>query len=598
MDTQSLQTQILSKIKEASKEAFRKEIKTELKLEFPPEVALGDFTLACFELAKDLKISPAEAAKKLAKSFSKPHPNPLLAKERRIVSKAKAVGPYLNIKINNQVLFESTLDEINKKQEKYGSLDLGKKQKVMVEYLSPNTNKPLHLGHARNGALGMAVSNILEVAGYKVIKANLVNDRGVHICKSMLAWQKWGKGETPESAKMKGDHLVGKYYVRYAKEAEKNPELKKEIQEMLKKWEAGDKEIIKLWKMMNGWVLAGFRETYQKLGLEFDEFFYESKTYKLGKDIIAEGLRRRIFYRDEKGAVLFDLSEKEFGLTKDGRKKKITLLRSDGTSLYYTQDLGTTLLKFKKYALDKAIWVVGNEQTFYLQSLFKILGSLGYKWAKNLYHLSYGMVNLPEGKMKSREGKVVDADDLITRVEGLVTSEIKKRDINSGVSKKETAGRAEKIAVGAIKFQMLRVKPMQDITFNPQESIALDGFTGPYCQYAYARISGIARKAKSLAVLKNLDYSLLGNEEELFLLQKLIQFPDQVKKAVEDLDPSQIATHIFSTAKAFNQFYQKHPVLEEKNKKLTLARLALIQAVALVLKKGLNLLGIEVLERM
>jgi arginyl-tRNA synthetase len=585
MKTNELKEEIISEIKKAFEKSFSKSLE-KVELEFPPSVTLGDFAVAFFRESKELKISPAEIAKVVADNFEKPE----------WLEKVEPAGPYLNIKVKNNILFETVLSEVNEKPEKYGNSNSGKNQKVMVEYLSPNTNKPLHLGHARNGALGMAVANILETTGHNVIKGILVNDRGVHICKSMLAWKKWGNNETPESAKMKGDHFIGKWYVRYAVEVEKNPELEKEVQEMLQKWEAGDAETLKLWKTMNEWVYAGFQETYEKFGLKFDEFFHESETYKLGKDIIEAGLRKNVFRRDENGAVVFDLPESEFGKDEQGENKKTTVLRADGTSVYITQDLGTAVTRAEKFKLDKMIYVVGNEQNFHFQVLFKILQSLGYAFTKNLHHLSYAMVNLPDGKMKSREGKVVDTDNLILEVEKIVAEEVGKRDAK--ISEEEKKERAKIIAVGAIKFYLLRVKPSQSIAFDPKESVAIDGFTGPYCQYAYARISGIIRNLKDSDFQGEIDFSLLGNLDERTLLKRITKFPEEIEKAALELNPLRVVTSVYETAQAFNLFYNNNKVLDPENEKLSIARLELAKATAVVLKRGLNILGIETLERM
>jgi arginyl-tRNA synthetase len=415
----------------------------------------------------------------------------------------------------------------------------------------------------------------------------------------MLAWQRWGNGTTPATENEKGDHFVGKYYVRYAREAESDASLEDEIQQLLQKWEAGDPDTVALWKMMNGWVYDGFDQTYRRFGLKFDAYYYESDTYKLGKDIIQQGLEKNVFSTDTNGNTVFFLPEEEFSRDKNGELKKVTVLRADDTSLYISQDIGTAILKITDHKLDYSIYVVGSEQEYHFKCLFAILKALGYEWAANCYHLSYGMVYLPEGKMKSREGKIVDADDLVTAMITLAEAEIRRRDPEARLSEEEVKNRAEKIGVGAIKFYLLRVRPTQSINFDPAESISFDGFTGPYCQYAYARICGILEKAKSRPRnFQDPDYSLLGNAEEVQLLQKLIEFPQEVVNAVEDLNPARIAGHVFNTAKAFNQFYNKHPVLKAENEQFVDARLALIKTTAVVLKNGLNLLGVEVLENM
>lgn len=588
MSVQKIKDTILNTINKAAEKSLG-QIPEHLELGFPPDVEFGHFAVGCFPLAKQFKKSPAEIAGTIAENIS----------QSDVIESAEAAGPYINIKVFKNILFGEACIEIIEQDDRYGESSLGQGKRVMVEYLSPNTNKPLHLGHLRNGSLGMAVSHLFETTGHWVIKANLINDRGVHICKSMLAWQRWGKGSTPESEGIKGDHFVGNWYVRFAQEAEKTDKLEEGVQIMLQKWEAGDPETVKLWKTMNNWVYDGFAETYNRFGLEFDVFYYESDTYKLGKDIILKGLKKSVFSKDNQGNTVYYLPETEFGLDKDGEPKKVTVLRPDETSLYISQDIGTSVLKITEHNLDYSIYVVGSEQEHHFKCLFQILDSLGYKWAKDCHHLSYGMVYLPEGKMKSREGKIVDADDLIEAMKSLAVEEIRKRDPENKLTEDEINHRATKISEGAIKFYLLRVRPTQNIHFDPQESISFDGFTGPYCQYAYARIFGILAKASNVAVeLKNCEFSLLGNEEELLLLQKLIQFPEELISAVKEFNPSRIATHIFNTAKSFNQFYNKHPVLHVEDEQLVEARLALIKATAIVLKKGLNLLGIGVLENM
>jgi len=588
MPIEKLKATILDKINTAAEKAYGQRPE-QLEIGFPPNTEMGHFAVGCFPLAKQFHRSPGEIAGNIAAHLQPDN----------IILAVSAAGPYINLKIGGNELFGAVCNHIINRDSDYGSSDLGRNRRAMVEYLAPNTNKPLHLGHLRNGALGMAVANMYQATGHWVIKANLVNDRGVHICKSMLAWQRWGKGKTPQSEGTKGDHFVGQYYVRYAQEAEKDKNLENEIQQMLKKWESGDPETIELWKMMNGWVYDGFAETYRRFGLLFDVFYYESDTYKLGKDIIQQGLEKKALALDQNGNTVFFLPEEEFGRDKNGELKRVTVLRADETALYITQDIGTAILKITDHNLDYSIYVVGSEQEYHFKCLFAMLAALGYEWAKNCYHLSYGMVYLPEGKMKSREGKIVDADDLINEMTKLAQDEIRRRDPAGRLSAEEVNDRAEKIGVGAVKFYLLRVRPNQSINFDPVESISFDGFTGPYCQYAFARISGILEKAKSTAAEnQDPDYNLLGNAEEVQLLQKLIEFPAEVQGAVQDLNPAKVAGHIFNTAKAFNQFYNKHPVLQADSRPLIGARLALINATAVVLKKGLGLLGVEVLENM
>jgi len=588
MSIENLKIHIHGRIAEAGRKAFGQEPEG-LEIGFPPDMQLGHLAVGCFPLSKRLRKSPAEIARTLAAGIS----------ADEVIEGAIAAGPYINFKLFNRVFFGSVIEALQAEGERYGGVPMGRGRRVMVEYLSPNTNKPLHLGHLRNAALGISVSRMLAATGHRLVKSILINDRGVHICKSMLAWERFGNGATPESDGVKGDHFVGKWYVRYAVEAEKDAALEPHIQEMLKKWEAGDPQTIALWKKMNQWVYDGFSETYRRFGMDFDVYYYESDTYRLGRDVIAEGLEKGVFSRDERGNTVYHLPEKQFGLEKNGAPKKVTVLRPDGTSLYITQDIGTAILKATQHNLDSSVYVVGSEQEHHFKCLFAMLGALGYAWAPNCYHLSYGMVYLPEGKMKSREGKVVDADDLIAGMVELAEEEIRRRDPERRLADAEVKQRAAVIGTGAIKYYLLRVRPTQSINFDPVESISFDGFTGPYCQYAYARIFGILEKAGRRGVEEQgLDFALLGNIEELLLLKMLIQFPDEVVSGVAEYNPSRVAAHVFNTAKAFNQFYNKHPVLQAGSPVLSAARLALIKATAVVLKRGLNLLGIDVLENM
>ncbi len=593
MDIGELKKTILDRIETAAEKAFGGRPEG-LSLVFPPSVAMGDFACGCFPLAKEYRRSPKDIAQKIVENM----------RTEELIEKAEAAGPYVNVKIDRSVLFGRICSEIVENEEKFFFSRMGEGERVMVEYLSPNTNKPLHLGHLRNGALGMALSKILEATGYRVVKANLINNRGVHICKSMLAWKRWGQGATPESQGIKGDHFVGDWYVRYAIEAEKDPSLDVEVQQMLQKWEAGGPETVELWKTMNQWVYDGFAETCEKFGLEFDAVYYESDTYKLGRDIISEGLKKEVFQVDSrngenKGNVVFPMPEEKYGLEKGGKRKKVTVLREDGTSLYMTQDIGTAVMKVADHNLDRSIYVVGSEQVYHFQCLFEILKALGYSWADGCHHLSYGMVYLPEGKMKSREGKVVDADDLIEAIEEMAEAEIVKRNIDNPLSDEEMNERKSAIGKGAIKFYLLRVRANQDIHFDPEESISFDGFTGPYCQYACARISGILRNAAELGLsCREADCGVLGNEEELILIRHLIQFPEELEISAGELAPSRLAVHVFNTAKAFNQFYNKHQVIRAETEEIAKARLVLINACRVALKTGLNLLGIDVLERM
>jgi arginyl-tRNA synthetase len=587
MPIERIKDHLLDRIQSTARASFGQDAPG-LAIVFPPDLQLGHLAVGCFPLAKPLRKSPAEIAKTVAAAIP---PDDLIAA-------ATAAGPYINFRLHPQVLFGDVLAGISAAGERYGSAAARSGKRVMVEYLSPNTNKPLHLGHLRNASLGIAVARLLAAGGHQVVKSILINDRGVHICKSMLAWERFAGGATPESEGAKGDHFVGKWYVRYAIEAEKDPSLEQGIQEMLKRWEAGDPATQDLWTRMNRWVYDGFEGTYRRFGMHFDVFYYESDTYKLGREVIGEGVAKGVFEKDERGNTIYRLPEARFGTEKGGAAKRVTVLRADGTSLYITQDIGTAILKVTEQKLDASVYVVGSEQEHHFKSLFSILEALGFPWAGACYHLSYGMVYLPEGKMKSREGKVVDADDLIAGMEELAEEEIRQRDPEHKLTEAEIKRRAAAIGTGAIKYYLLRVKPQVSINFDPAESISFDGFTGPYCQYAYARIFGILEKAAARGAGGTADLGLLGNIEEAMLLKALIQFPEEVAAAVAEYNPSRVAVHVFNTAKAFNQFYNRHPVLQAGDDALTAARLELIKATAAVLKNGLGMLGIDVLENM
>lgn len=545
----TIERKILKKIEEL--------VNSPVFFEYPLNVQFGDFALCLSPF-----MEKRETIKKELLLFD-------------FVESVKIIGPYLNIWIKRDIFLKAVVE--NNEETKTS------KEKILLEYISPNTNKPLHLGHVRNGVIGMALSNILEAVGNKVIKINLVNDRGEHICKSMLAYKKWGEEREPD---IKGDHFVGNFYVKYNEEEKRNPSIKEEVSKMLYSWEKGDKETVSLWKKMNFWVYSGFEETYNNFGFQFDNFYYESELYNSGKEIIERGIEKGFFYRGEEGDILFDLPEEEFGLNKDGSKKRITLLRKEGTSLYITQDIGVALKKMKDYNPDKSIYITGTEQVYHFRCLFKILKVLGYDWAEKLSHLPYGMVNLPEGKMKSREGKVVDADNLLLEVKRNAEEEIEKR---YGEKFEE---RALKIALGAIKFQLLSVCPERDVCFEPEKSISFEGATGPYCQYAYARTRSILEKSEE----GNPDFSLL-KEEEIILARKLARFEDELKKSAKELNPSRIANYLYELSKEFNRFYAKYPVLTADGG-LKFARISLVLAVSKTLKKSLDLLGIPALEKM
>ncbi len=479
---------------------------------------------------------------------------------------------------------------------------------VMVEYSSPNTNKPLHLGHVRNNLLGYSLAEILKACGNKVVKTNIVNDRGIHIFKSMLAWQKWGDGITPEKAGKKGDHLIGDFYVLFDKhykaelkeiaardgiseeEAAKLSPLMAEAREMLRRWEQKDPEVRRLWAMMNEWVYAGFNDTYKRMGVDFDKIYYESDTYLEGKEKVLEGLEKGIMFRKDDGSVWADLSDA-------GLDQKL-LLRSDGTSVYMTQDIGTAKLRFQDYPIDKMVYVVGNEQNYHFQVLSLLLDRLGFKWGKDLVHFSYGMVELPEGKMKSREGTVVDADDLMEEMVGgarEVSRELGKLD---GLSEAEIEDISEIVGLGALKYFLLKVDPRKNMLFNPKDSIDFNGNTGPFIQYTYARIRSVLRKASAEGI-EPVDYSaVVPNEKEIALIQMLADFPATVEEAGRSYSPAVIANYVYELVKQYNQFYHDYSILKEEDKAVKSLRLALCDATAKVVSTGMGLLGIRVPERM
>ena len=595
MKGEEIKDHVYQKFLEAIRESFEvesSEMADKCTLDLPPTVEYGDFAIPCFPLAKELRTSPQQISDTLAQYIQQ--------SRDETIKWAESQSGYLNIKIREDVLFSSMCLEALSRQDDFGKIEGNVGEKVMVEYLSPNVNKPLHIGHLRNGALGMATSRLLEATGRGVVKANLINDRGVHICKSMLARKKWAEGATPESEGKKGDHFVGDLYVRFSREAKKDPQLEEEAQQMLQKWEEGDPETIELWKKMNSWVYDGFDKTYENFGLEFDTFLYESETYKMGKDIVEEGKKKDVFYEDENGNTVFELPPEKFGQDKNGENRKITVLRADGTSLYMTQDVATAILKVENHDLDRSIYVVASEQEHHFAALFEILRQLGYSWANTCHHLSYGMVELPEGRMKSREGTVVDADDLIEEVTGLAKKEIEDRK-QGELSEEEIKDRAFKIAVGAIKFYLLSVKPKQDINFDPAASISFEGVTGPYCQYAYARISSILKKAQEKMgeiETENADFSLLGKEEELVLVQKLLNFSSEIQRGVEEMNPSRISNYVYNLAKSFHQFYNKHQIIDTEQPELSRSRLALTTAASIAIRNSLHLLDIEAPEKM
>jgi arginyl-tRNA synthetase len=461
----------------------------------------------------------------------------------------------------------------------------------MIEFSCPNTNKPLHLGHMRNDSLGESVSAILKANGADVKKVNLINNRGVHICKSMLAYKKFGNGETPESSNIKGDHLVGKYYVRFAQWEKEDPTAVDQAKEMLVKWEEGDAETIALWEKMNGWTLDGLAESYEKTGVSFDKYYYESNTYKLGKDKVLKGLEDGVFYKAEDGSVWIDLD--------DIKLDKKVLLRKDGTSLYMTQDIGTAIARHEDWPFDSLIYVVASEQQYHFKVLFHILDKLGYSWAKDLHHLSYGMVNLPNGKMKSREGTVVDADDLFDNLAELAKKEIQEKERENLVDGLDKTANA--IALGALNYYLLQVDPTKDMTFDPEKSISFNGNTGPYLQYMGARISSMLRKFDEVKDnYKDIEFdaSLLNLEEERELVKLIANFPEVVKKAGENFNPSLICSHLYDISKMFSKWYHDNKILMADDKSIVVARITLSEMVLQVIKNSFNLVGISYLESM
>lgn len=579
---------------EAVKALYHVELKeSDINLQETRKEFEGETTIVTFPLTRVSKKSPEQTGNEIGA---------YLLENLTQVSGFNVIKGFLNISLHSAYLLDLFRGTILKPA--FGDLPANGK-KVMIEYSSPNTNKPLHLGHVRNNLLGFSVSEILSASGYEVIKANLVNDRGIHICKSMLAWQKYGNGETPESSGLKGDKLVGNYYVKFdqeykkqieelkaagqsEEEAKKNAELIREAQLMLRKWEAGDEEVINLWKTMNTWVYAGFDVTYKSLGVEFDQYYYESDTYLLGKDIIEEGLAKKVFFKKDDNSVWIDL-------TADGLDEKL-VLRGDGTSVYITQDLGTAQLKYDNFQMDESIYVVGNEQDYHFKVLFLILDKLGKSWAKGLYHLSYGMVDLPSGKMKSREGTVVDADDLIQEMVDTARQRTEELGKVDGFSEEEKANLYRMIGLGALKYFLLKVEPKKRLLFDPNESIDFQGHTGPFIQYTHARICSVLTRAGGAEPSFEGITDLSAVQRELILA--ISKYPEVITAAAQEFSPALIANYAFDIAKLYNKFYHEEPILKEENEDLRHIRLALSSATASVLKRSMKLLGIDVPQRM
>jgi len=556
----------------------------------------GDYTYVFFGLVKSLKKSPPEIGNAIGNA---------LLENQDIFESYNVVQGFLNLKIKNTV-WVAVLNDLL--QTITGSKIARLSESVLVEYSSPNTNKPLHLGHLRNNFLGYSVSKILDAAGYDVTKACLVNDRGIHICKSMVAYKHFGNGETPESAGIKGDHLVGKYYVEFDKaykiqiqelvaggstedEAKKSAPIMIEAQEMLLKWEQNDREVIDLWNKLNTWVYDGFEKTYKKIGVDFDKTYYESNTYLLGKDLVEDGLKRGIFYKKDDNSVWIDLTD-------EGLDNKL-VLRGDGTSVYITQDLGTTDLKFQDFHSEKSIWVVGNEQDYHFKVLFAIMKKLGRAYADGCFHLSYGMVDLPSGKMKSREGTVVDADELVDEMIATAKAMSAEKGKIEDLESAESAALFRILALGALKYYLLKVEPKKRMLFNPEESIDFQGNTGPFIQYTHARIKSILRKAEvSEAQMFELKGTHILNPEELELVFLIKDYDTVIKNAASDYSPALLANYTYELAKTFNVFYTQHSVMNEENENFKYLRLGLIKKVAETIKHAMGLLGIDVPERM
>ena len=593
---------IINEVKKGLEELYGQQVSDNLVQlqETRPEFE-GQLTLVVFPLLKISHKKPEDTAQDVGQY--------LVSKVPDVISKFNVIKGFLNLTISSAQWIE--LLQSIQQDDSFGFIPVTDKSPlVMIEYSSPNTNKPLHLGHVRNNLLGWALANVMQANGNKVVKTNIVNDRGIHICKSMLAWLKYGNGETPESSGKKGDHLIGDYYVAFDKHyreqvkelvaqgmdedvAKNEAPLMKEAHAMLVKWEQNDPEVRALWHKMNEWVYEGFDETYKALGVSFDKIYYESNTYLEGKEKVEEGLKKGLFYRREDGSVWADL-------TKEGLDEKL-LLRSDGTSVYMTQDIGTAKLRFQDYPIDKMIYVVGNEQNYHFQVLSILLDKLGFKWGKDLVHFSYGMVELPNGKMKSREGTVVDADDLIATMISNAR-QMSKDKVNKleNITETEAQELARIVGMGALKYFILKVDARKNMLFNPEESIDFNGNTGPFIQYTYARIRSILRKATESGIIvpEKLPTDTELNDKEIALIQHLQGFAAAVSQAGVDYNPSCIANYCYELVKEYNQFYHDFSVLREEDEKKRFIRLSLSAAVSQVIKNGMGLLGIEVPERM
>ncbi len=595
-----IEQQIKEAVVRAIKELYGADFQVDnVPLELTRKDQKGDFTVVVFPLLRISRKKPEDTANEIGE---------FLKRELSVIASVEVIKGFLNLTLSHSYWLQVLKQVVG--NENYGFTKADENSPLMmIEYSSPNTNKPLHLGHIRNNLLGYSLSRIAAATGLQVVKTNIVNDRGIHICKSMLAWKKWGEGQTPESTGKKGDHLVGEFYVKFdqeykkelsalmdkglsKEEAEKESKLMQEAREMLLAWEADDKEVVDLWKMMNDWVYKGFDQTYKALGVDFDKIYYESQTYTVGRDMVLQGLEKGLFYRRDDNSVWADLSE-------NGLDEKI-LLRSDGTSVYMTQDIGTAKMRFEDYKIDKMVYVVGNEQDYHFKVLSILLDRLGFEWGKDLTHFSYGMVELPEGKMKSREGTVVDADDLIAGMIDTARDMSKELGKLDGYSDEEAERIYRTIALAALKYFILKVDPKKNMTFDPRESIDFNGNTGPFIQYTYARVQSIFRKAgeKNIDTSLKVDTEMELTDKEAVLLKMIGNFPNVVKDAGAVYSPALVANYVYDLAKEFNQFYHESPIVFEDDADKRSLRLTLSHAVGQIIKQAMWLMGIDVPERM
>ncbi|GAB1484951.1 arginine--tRNA ligase [Treponema sp.] len=553
-----------------------------LAAETPPNPELGDLGFPMFSFSKAFRKGPPQIAQDVVAILS-------ADESLKKLGTAMAQGPYVNVFVSKEDVAKRTLSAALDASSSFGRPTSLSGKRIMVEFSSPNTNKPLHLGHLRNDALGESVSRILAACGAQVRKVCIINDRGIHICKSMLAYAEYGEGKTPESEGIKSDRFVGDWYVRFHQMTKDDPNAEERAQELLRKWENGDPETIALWKKMNGWAVAGMKSTYERTGVSFDKYYYESETYLRGKEEVLKGLSRGIFQKEEDGSVQIDL-------TSEGLDKKV-LLRKDGTAIYMTQDIGTAIYRHEDWPFEKLIFVVGSEQQYHFKVLFRVLAKLGLDWASSLYHLSYGMVNLPEGKMKSREGTVVDADDLINTLKALALDEIREKEREVAVGDPEKI--AEEVALGALHYYLLQVAASKDMLFNPKESLAFNGNTGPYLQYMGARVSSMLRKVEGTAAERGkISYDLLSSPAEWELVKCVASYNKEIENAAERMDPSVLTSYLYELSKTFSRFYHDCPILNADNPDLAATRLALSKAVLRILKESLALTCIPFMETM